>query len=81
MSICAIWSPGLSPRTAERVGAEYPSVVTFSIQSAFKFDYPVEEVRAACEHLKARRIGAADPVDVERALPIIDCYSDAYKRR
>jgi phosphoenolpyruvate carboxylase len=35
---------GLSPHTAERVGREYPSVVTFSIQSAFKFDYPVDEV-------------------------------------
>lgn len=72
---------GLSPRTAERVGIEYPSVVTFSIQSAFKFDYPVDEVRAACEHLKARPIGAAMPVDSERALPVIESYSAAYRGR
>ena len=50
---------GFRPATAERVGAEYPSVVTFTIQSAFKYDYPPDEVRAACEHLKARRIGPA----------------------
>ena len=58
---------GLSPATAERVGREYPSAVTFSIQSAFKFDYPPDEVRAACELLKSRAIGRATPVDVERA--------------
>ena len=49
---------GLSPLTAERVGREYPSVVTFSIQSAFKFDYPADQVKAACDHLKEREIGA-----------------------
>jgi phosphoenolpyruvate carboxylase len=72
---------GLSPLTAERVGAEYPSVVTFSIQSAFKFDYPPEQVRAACEHLKAREIAPARAIDVERALDIIDRYSAAYRAR
>ncbi len=72
---------GLSPRTAQRVGREYPSVVTFSIQSAFKYDYPVDEVRAACEHLKARSIGPADHIDVERAVNIIERYSEAYRQR
>lgn len=71
---------GLSPRTAARVGREYPSVVTFTIQSAFKFDYPPEEVRAACEHIKARSIGQALPIDSERALTVIDRYSAAYRR-
>lgn len=72
---------GLSPLTAERVGAEYPSVATFSIQSAFKFDYPPDQVRAACEHLKAREIGPARPVDEERALSIIERHSAAYRER
>jgi phosphoenolpyruvate carboxylase len=72
---------GLSPRTVERVGTEYPSVVTFSIQSAFKFDNPADDVRNACEFLKKREIGPADPVDVERALPIIERYSAAYRSR
>jgi phosphoenolpyruvate carboxylase len=71
---------GLSPGTAERVGREYPSVVTFSIQSAFKFDYPADEVRVACDHLKARDIGPADPVDVDPALSIIERYSQSYGR-
>ncbi len=72
---------GLSPLTAERVGMEYPSVVTFSIQSAFKYDYPPDQVRAACEHLKARRIGLPTPIDAERAMTIIERTSDVYRRQ
>ena len=72
---------GLSPLTAERAGREYPSVVTFSIQSAFKFDYPPDQVRAACDHLKARKIGPPAAVDTERAMGIIGRYSEAYRRR
>lgn len=72
---------GLSPQTAVRVGTEYPSVVTFTIQSAFKFDHPVDTVRTACEYLRTRQIGPAAPIDVERALSIIDRYSAAYRGR
>ncbi|HET6499101.1 MAG TPA: phosphoenolpyruvate carboxylase, partial [Coriobacteriia bacterium] len=72
---------GLSPRTAEQIGAEYPSVVTFTVQSAFKFDHPPDQVRAACTHLRERRVGAARPIDEERALAIIDRYSAAYRAR
>lgn len=71
---------GLSPRTTERVGCEYPSVVTFTIQSAFKFDYPVDEVQTACSHLKARVIRPALPIDIERSMSIIEGYSEAYRR-
>lgn len=72
---------GLSPATAARVGSEYPSAVTFTIQSAFKFDYPLDEVRAACELLKTRAIGRATPIDIDRALMVIEKYSAAYRRR
>jgi phosphoenolpyruvate carboxylase len=72
---------GLSPRTCARVGDEYPSVVTFTIQSAFKFDYPVSDVQAAIECLKVRTIRAADPIDVERAMDIIERTSAAYQAR
>jgi len=72
---------GLTPRTAQRIGEDYPSVVTFTIQSAFKFDYPAEEVRTAIELLKAREIGLASPVDTERAMPVIERASEAYRFR
>ena len=71
---------GLSPRTVERVGKEYPSVPTFSIQSAFKFDYPIDEVRPACRYLRERDIGPAVPLDAERAEAIIKRCSRAYRR-
>jgi phosphoenolpyruvate carboxylase len=51
------------------------------VQSAFKFDHPVEEVRAACEHLKSREIGPPTPVDTKRALSVIERYSNAYRAR
>ncbi|MDU9047842.1 MAG: phosphoenolpyruvate carboxylase [Candidatus Electrothrix sp. Rat3] len=70
---------GLSPRTVERVGREYPSVPTFSIQSAFKFDYPIDEVRPACKYLRERTIGPAAPIDIERAESIIWRYSKVYR--
>ncbi|MDP2183422.1 MAG: phosphoenolpyruvate carboxylase [Actinomycetota bacterium] len=72
---------GLAPATAERVGNEYPSVVTFTIQSAFKFDHPIDQVRAACNHLRARTIGRAVPVDTQRALSVIERHSEAYRQR
>jgi len=72
---------GLSPETAERVGREYPSVVTFTLQSAFKFDHPVEQVRAACAHLRQRAIGRATAVDEDRARRIIERCSAEYRRQ
>ncbi len=72
---------GLSPQTAECVGNEYPSVATFTIQSAFKFDHPADEVRSAITAMKAREIGRATPIDTEQALPLIERYSETYRKR
>ena len=72
---------GLSPRTAVRVGREYPSVVTFTIQSAFKYDYPAEEVRTAITGLREREIGSAQPIDSECAMPLMERYSEVYRER
>jgi len=72
---------GLSPRTVERVSGEYPSVVTFTIQSAFKFDNPPPDVNRACDFLKRRTVSPPPPVDEERARALIENYSAAYRRR
>lgn len=72
---------GLSPLTAERVGTEYPSVVTFTIQSAFKYDYPAEQVRTACDYLRSRPVGSPSPVDRERAMALMKGYSESYRSR
>ncbi len=72
---------GLSPATVERIAREYPSVATFTVQSAFKFDHPVEQVREACAFLRRRAIGPATAVDEERARRLMDPYIAAYRRR
>ncbi|MFA5253089.1 MAG: phosphoenolpyruvate carboxylase, partial [Methanoregula sp.] len=36
----------LRPDTVDRVSAEYPSAHTFTIQSAFKYDYPLDAVQS-----------------------------------
>ncbi len=43
----------LSPYTVDYVLSEYPSVETFTIQSAFKYDYPIEDVITAIKRLKS----------------------------
>jgi phosphoenolpyruvate carboxylase len=72
---------GLDPGTVERVVSEYPSVVTYTIQSAFKFDHPADVVRQAVEFLKAQPVGPAQRIDRERALDLVERYSTAYRRR
>ncbi|MDZ4178130.1 MAG: phosphoenolpyruvate carboxylase, partial [Coriobacteriia bacterium] len=72
---------GLDPSSVERVVGEYPSVVTYTIQSAFKFDHPVDIVRRAVDFLKAQPVGPAQRMDRERSLELMDRYSRAYRER
>ena len=69
----------LSPPRAGSVAEAYSEVETFTIQSAFKYDYPVEEVREGLETLKRADVGAPpEPIDEERALAVVDRMADAY---
>ncbi len=43
----------LSPATVDHVLSEYPSVETFTVQSAFKYDNPTDEAIAAIKKIKA----------------------------
>ncbi|MGQ0645009.1 MAG: phosphoenolpyruvate carboxylase [Elusimicrobiota bacterium] len=57
----------------------YPSVQTFTIQSAFKFDYPEELVRNAIRQLKAARRRAPIPVEDEpRVLELVEKMAACY---
>ncbi len=71
----------LAPPTVDETLAAYPEVETFTAQSAFKYDHPADEVRAATERLReAPRDRSAPAIDVDRALAVIDrtsgCYAD-----
>lgn len=71
----------LSPVNVERAFREYPSVQTLTVQSAFKFDYPEEQVRAAIERMHAREREAAPPVDEARVNAILDKAGAEYQRQ
>ncbi len=67
-----------SPRRTKETLAEYPSVQTFTIQSAFKYDHPEEEVREAIRRLNETQRGRPEEVDEGRCLEIIDKVSARY---
>lgn len=68
----------LRPDRVREVLAEYPSVQTFTIQSAFKYDYPEDEVRRAVELINGASRGPAEEVDEPRCLEIIDKVAKRY---
>jgi len=71
----------LKPHTAENVAREYPSAHTFTVQSAFKYDYPPDEVRKGVRQLQEREIGLPQEVDENRCLEIINKYYPEYQRQ
>lgn len=71
----------LKPATVERVMEEYPSAHTFTIQSAFKYDNPPEEVSKSIRKLRERKTGLPQEVDEEKCLEIIRKYSKEYRKQ
>jgi len=69
----------LTPRTVHRVAEEYPSAVTFTVQSAFKYDYPPAEVVEAVQSLREREVRRPAEIDEERAVDLIDRFAAEYR--
>jgi phosphoenolpyruvate carboxylase len=63
---------GLAPRTVDRVLATYPSVQTFTVQSAFKYDHPPDAVRDGIAKLRAHERQAPIAMDEPRTLELLD---------
>lgn len=60
----------------------YPSVQTFTVQSAFKFDYPEELVKSAIAQIK--RIKRWAPIEIDDEVPltqVIERLSKTYSRQ
>ena len=71
----------LRPDTIPRTLAEYPGAWTFTVQSAFKYDYPAEDVRKAVEELKEAPVNFAPEISEERCTDIIEHYAKEYNRQ
>ncbi len=71
----------LRPQTVESVAKEYPGAHTFTVQSAFKYDNPPEEVREAIRKLQERKTGSPQEIDEERCLEIIRKYFQEYQKQ
>jgi phosphoenolpyruvate carboxylase len=69
------------PTNIENCLASYPSVQTFTLQSAFKYDYPIANVSKAVKSLNESKPGNPVAVDEERCSLIIDKLSDEYHKQ
>jgi len=75
----AAFRGGLRPDTAARGPARYPSVQTFTLQSAFKYDHPLPAVIAATARLRGSVRDAPVPIDADRAERLITKLADRYR--
>lgn len=71
----------LKPQTVERTAKEYAGTHTFTIQSAFKYDNPPDEVREAIRKLQERGTGPPQEVDEKKALEIFGRYHQTYQKQ
>lgn len=70
------------PTNVENCLKGYPSVQTFTVQSAFKYDYPVTTVIEAIEKVKSTPRKEPIPVDrEEKIIALIDKVSADYQRQ
>ncbi len=71
----------LTPVNVERALREYPSAYTFTVQSAFKYDYDIEDVKKGIDQLREHRPWEPAPVNEDRAREVIDKTTAEYQER
>ncbi len=71
----------LTPRTTDRVLKEYPSNHTFTVQSAFKYDNPSDEVRKAIKVIEGHTTGEPHEIDLQKTVAIIEKYTSGYQKQ
>jgi phosphoenolpyruvate carboxylase len=69
----------LKPTNPENCLEGYPSVQTFTLQSAFKYDYPLKEVENAVQTISASKRRPPLPVDEAVCLRLIETISETYQ--
>ena len=69
----------LTPANVERTLTEYPSAQTFTVQSAFKYDYERDTVRDGIAQILAHERGEPAAIDEVRAREVIDKTTAEYQ--
>ncbi len=69
----------LTPVNVERAFTEYPSAQTFTVQSAFKYDYDKATVRDGIASILAHERGEPLQIDEDRALDLIERTTEEYQ--
>lgn len=69
------------PDIAENCLEGYPSVQTYTVQSAFKYDYPEEVVQRGIKEIKKARRGRPLVVEEAEGLELIKRFSSEYTRQ
>ncbi len=70
----------LRPATVPAILKAYPSVQTFTLQSSFRYDSPIQQVRDAVELLNTTKPTNPLLVDEEKVLPLIDKIEASYQK-
>ncbi|MCY4529527.1 MAG: phosphoenolpyruvate carboxylase, partial [Chloroflexi bacterium] len=69
----------LTPVNVERAFTEYPTAQTFTVQSAFKYDYDQDTVRNGISQIHDHERGEPVPVVQDRAVEIIEKTTAEYQ--
>ena len=75
---------GLSPIAIKEFDGEYPGLNTITIQSAFRYDYPISEVRQAIKYYNKRHHGQSQTVsktDRKKLIRVIALFEKEYQAR
>ena len=67
------------PSTVKQCMKGYPSIQTFTTQSSFKYDNPVNEVKNAVEELNSAKKKAPLFIEEDKALQLLDKVASKYK--
>ncbi len=73
---------GLSPLKMKEFVAEYPSISTITIQSAFRYDFPLPKVKDAIREFNSRPTQASSaisPQERKKLLALIRVFEEEYR--
>lgn len=75
---------GLNPTSIKEFDKEYPGVNTITIQSAFRYDYPIKKVKKAVDFYNNKSLGESQiipKIDRQKLIKLIAIFEQDYKSR